>query len=169
MASAGITRVLSAISNELTVAGIARRPGDDTDLSLIPLHIEPDDGPPSLGDRAGDPKAERETAGDVVATIKRSSTAPTLPGEGNLRRFIVDIVYRSRTTRGLIAARALDDAIHERLVETATYGDGILLDEGGDFQTFCLSINSYSGMSDLGLDDDIRVEISKLLVEVYND
>ena len=54
-------------------------------------------------------------------------------------------------------------------METATYGDGILLDEGGDFQTFCLSINSYSGMSDLGLDDDIRVEISKLLVEVYND
>lgn len=154
----GSTKVLSALQADLIGAGLVRKPGIVG--TLPPLHVEPDDGPLSPGDTE-----DQETSGLLVVTARLSTTAPSVAGT-YVRKFVIDLVYRSITTKGLIQARRLDDAIYQRLIETAGYGTGVMLNEGGPDQTFCLSIENIAGLGDLGNDDEVRVQQTKYLVEV---
>lgn len=160
------TTVLTAVRNTLLAEGLIRRPADPG--ILPPLHIEPEDGPLGPGDRhdTDDPDGTRETDGDLVVTLRLSTTAPILPGEAGRRTYILDLVYKSQHTSGLIAGRALDHAIANRLIETASYGTGVMLDEGGPNQLFALSIQSFAGLGTVMREDGIVTEQAKLAVEI---
>ena len=151
------TRVLTAIRNDLETAGLIRRPS--TAGTLPALLVEPRNGPPAPGELEG-------AGGDLAVTIRLSSEAGARAGAAHTRTFIIDLIYRSVGTAGLKAGRTLDSAIRARLVQTAGYGTGVMLDAGGPAQTFAHEIAVFGGLGPLSVIGDVQTEMSKLSVEV---
>lgn len=153
------TRVLTALRNDLAgAAGLLRRPNDATPSAAPPAHIEPEGGAPA--------PLEREAPEDdatLVVTLRLSADTPTAPGR---RAVGVDVIYRSRTTRGLMRARALDAAIRARLVDGSSYGQGITLDEGGPASTFALEVSAFAGIGPVSEEGGVRTERASYTVEV---
>lgn len=152
------TRLLSALRAELVTAGLVRRPSDAG--ALPPLFIEPIDGPPAPGEREAP-----ETDGTLVVTARLSSELGEGPGDSWRRRIVVDLVYRSTGTAGIIAGRALDEAIRERLVHGADYGMGVLLDEAGS-PVRVLQFTVFGGIGPVAQEGGVRTELAKYLAEV---
>lgn len=150
------TRVLTALRNELETAGLIRRPNDAG--ALPPAHIEPEGGAPA--------PLEREAPEDdptLAVTLRLSVDTPSAPG----RRLVgVDVIYRSRTTRGLMRARALDAAIRARLVDGSSYGQGYNLDAGGDAQTLAVEVSAFAGLGPVSELGGVRTERAGYTVEV---
>ena len=136
------TRVLTATRNTLETSGLIRRPS--TAGALPALIVEPRNGPPAPGELEG-------VGAQLAVTLRLSSEAGARAGGAYSRTFIIDLVYRSIGTDGLKAGRALDSAIRARLVETAGYGTGVMLDAGGPAQTFAHEIAVFGGLGPLSL------------------
>jgi hypothetical protein len=143
--------VLTAIRDELVTAGLVRRAS--VAGSLPPVFIEPLEGPPAPGEREG-----TEAGTDLAVTLRLSGQTRPNPRS---RVDVIDVVYRSRGTSGLKAARDLDDAIVTRLVHGSSYGVG--LTAGG---LFVLAVSVFAGLGPVSQDGPVRTELAKLAVEV---
>lgn len=156
-----ITRTLTALRNELVAEGIVRAPA--TAGPLPPAHVEPgDDEPPAPGDREAP-----EDDGLLVITLRLGSTVADDPAAmAWRRRLAVDVIYRSRTNRGLIAGRRVDAAIAARLTGPDTYGLGLHLDADGPYSTHVVQATTYGGIGPVSVDAGIRTERASYLLEV---
>lgn len=153
------THVLTAFRNELEGAGLIRRPGDAGELP--PMFVEPITGPPAPGEREG-----TEAGDELVVTLRLSSELPARAGEAFVRGMVFDVVYRSTGTAGLKQGRDLDAAIRARLIQTAGYGTGVMLDEGGTHPTFVHELLLFAGVGPIAVDGDVRTELAKYGLEV---
>ena len=155
----GTTATLTALRNELEGRGLIRRP--NTPGAAPPLFIEPAGGAPAPGEREGDEGGAR-----LVVTARLSGEGPTRAGEGYRRLIIVDLIYRSTATLGLIEGRALDEAIVAALVGGSSYGTGLLLDESGPEPVLALEASVFAGLGPVSETGGVRTESSKLALEV---
>jgi len=149
-------QVLTALRDELVAAGLVRKPA--TVGNLPPMHVEPRRGPLAPGEGEAP-----ETDGDLVVTIRLSSEVAGLPP---LRRiYVVDFVYRSKASSGLLKGRALDEAIRQRLVDGSGYGVGIKLAAGQGSQLWALQVSTFGGLGPVSDVEDVHTDVSKLAVE----
>jgi hypothetical protein len=153
------TIVATSLRNELEAAGLIRRP--NAPGALPPLHVEP------LAAPAPGERESPETDGELVATLRLSSEPTLGPYDAWRRVLVFDVVYRSSTTAGLIAGRALDAAVRRRLVDRDDYGFGFVLNAGGPRPVYVLSLSIYGGLGPVGVVDGIRTEVAKYALEVY--
>ena len=153
------TAVLSALRDELELAGLIRRPAAGGDLP--PLFVEPRTGPPAPGEREG-----TEAGTDLAVTLRLSTEGTARAGEAFVRLVIVDLIYRSTGTGGLKRGRELDAAIRARLVETAGYGTGVTLAEGQPSAVHVLELAVFGGLGPVDLDGDVRTDQAKYSLEV---
>jgi hypothetical protein len=154
------TRLLTAMRNELELAGLVRRPNTAASV-LPPMHVEPSGGAPAPGER----KAP-ETDGNLVATIRLGGDLSEGPFNSYRRRTVIDVFYRSTGTDGLKAGRALDAGIRARLVERADYAQGYTLDAGGPASTLILSASVFGGIGPLSDLNGVRTDLAKYVLEV---
>lgn len=136
----GATEVLSALRADLVLRGLVRTPGT-TGSTLPPLFLEPEGGAPAPGDRS---TPENDQTLMVTLTAAGELTEP--PFDTYRRRVQADLTYRSRTTAGLMRARALHVAIDNALVNRPDYGFGVILDQGGDFELRLLQASVWAGL-----------------------
>lgn len=153
------TRLLTALRNELEGAALIRRPS--TVGALPALHVEPRDGPPAPGEREAP-----ETTGELVVTLRLSGELAEPARDAYRRRVVVDVIYRSIGTAGLIAGRALDAAIRARLVERDD-PLGYTLDAGGTHPTFLLDAQVWGGLGPVADTAGVRTEQAKYLLEAF--
>jgi hypothetical protein len=81
------------------------------------------------------------------------------------RRVQADLTYRSRTTAGLMRARALHVAIDAALVNRPDYGFGVILDQGGSFELRLLQASVWAGLGRVSntLEDGYRERAAYIL------
>lgn len=151
--------VLTALRDELELAGLIRRP--DNAGALPPAFVEPDDDAPAPGDREA---PEDDTT--LVVTIRLSGELSEPPFSSYRRRVVADVVYRSRTTRGLIRARALDAAIRARIVEQHDNAAGFMLGQGAAHATMVLQAGVYAGLSPVSNVNGTRTDRAAYVLEV---
>lgn len=155
-----VTALLTAMRDDLVAAGLVRKSGAAG--ALPPVIVEPAGGAPGPGDRfdATDPVASRETAGNLVVTLRLSGEVAASGPAARLRVAVIDVVYRSDTTGGLKAGRALDAAIRDRYVGPTTYGIGVQLP--GAFLT---QVSIFGGLGPVSDVDGVRTELAKYALE----
>lgn len=159
------TYIITALRNELEVAGLVRRTGTagpGVPAGAPPAHIEPPGGAPAPGER-DDP----ETSGELVVTLRLSGDLAEGPFDAYRRRTVIDVVYRSTTTTGLKAGRALDQAIRGRLVNRPDYGFGFTI--GAATPLFVLQASIFGGIGPVSDVDGVRTELAKYALEVLAD
>ena len=154
-------RLLTALRNELETAGLVRRPGTASGLPAV--HVEPRDGPPAPGSREGS-----ETTGDLVVTLRLSGEMAEPAFNSYRRRAVVDVIYRSTWTTGLMAGRALDAAVRTRIVNRADYGQGYTLDFGGPMATLVLEARVFGGIGPVSDIAGVRTDQAKYMFEVLS-
>ena len=152
-------RTLTALRNDLEAAGLIRRPANAG--ALPPMHVEPRDGPPAPGERES-PEAD----GELVVTLRLSGEMPEAPRDAYRRRVVVDVIYRSAGTLGLMAGRDLDAAIRARLVERDD-PLGFTLDAAGSLPTFVLDAQVWGGLGPVSNVAGVRTDQAKYMLEVF--
>jgi len=151
------TVLLTALRNDLVTLGLVRRPADAG--TAPPMHVEPRDGAPGPGGREG-----LETTGDLVVTLRLAGELGEGAFDAYRRRASFDVIYRSSSTAGLKAGRALDNAIRSRLTGGATYGVGVILDPAGT-PVHILQAVVFAGLSPVADTDGIRTERAAYVLE----
>lgn len=149
-----VNEIATAIHEELTAAGLVRRPGDAGPLP--PLIIEPRGGAPAPGDRDAP-----EDDPSLVVTLTFSGDISEGPLDGYRRRSVFDFRYRSAGTAGLKRARTLDAAIRARLVDR--YGWTM----GTDHPVYVLSSSMFGGLGKIAVRPDGTDEAAKYVFEVH--
>lgn len=153
------TDVLTALSDELETLDLIRRPNTAGDAP--PLFIEPSGAAPAPGDRDAP-----ENDATLCVTARLSTTLGEQQFDSFRRRFILDVMYRSKTTRGLKRARELDTAILEAIVHRDDYGLGWTMGTAPD-AVFVLSSQLFAGLGPVSADPGGgRTELAKYLLEV---
>jgi len=162
------TYIVTALRNELELAGLIRRSttaGPGVPAGPPPALIEPAGGAPGPGDRFDErANTDTETAGELVVTLRLSGDLAEGPFDSYRRRTVIDVIYRSSTTTGLKASRALDAAIRARLVERPDYGFGFTI--GGPTPLFVLQASIFGGLGPVSDEDGVRTELAKYALEV---
>lgn len=148
--------LITAIRDDLISAGIVRHP--NAVGTLPPLHAEPPE-PPGPGSRAddNDPDATRETAGDLVISVRLGPEIIGPPG-ASWRTWPVEFIFRSVTTQGLKRARVIESTIHERYVRASDNGEAVTLAAGGATQLQAIQVQTYSGLAYVDLTDSTRTD-----------
>jgi hypothetical protein len=152
------TYALTALRNELVELELVRKPS-------IPgaqpaMHVEPRGGAPAPGDREG-----AETTGELVVTLRLGGDVVRDTFNTGRALTSVDVVYRSSTTAGLKAGRALDAAVRALLTGNATYGIGLTLDAGGPNPLHVIQASMFAGLGPVADVDGVRTERASYLLE----
>lgn len=155
------TVVLTALRDTLVAAGLVRRPGT-TNSTLPPIHVEPSGGAPAPGGREAP-----EDHPTLVVTLRLSGEVAQGPTMALRRIIVVDLVYRSRTTAGLKAGRALDAAVRDALVERSDYGVGLTIGTTQPVQV--LQATVFGGLGPVSDVEDVRTDRAAYALEVLAD
>lgn len=160
-----VNDVLTAIRDDLTAAGIIRKPR--TAGVLPPLFLEPDGGAPAPGELEA-PEDNYDTAkktGLVVSLF--ASELGEAPLDRYRRRIIVDVRYRSKGTAGLKRGRDLDQALRARYVVRDGGRLGFTLAAGQASEVFVHDAQLWAGLGPISRTVDRGVdEVAKYLLEV---
>lgn len=180
------TRVMKAFAEHLVANGLVRLAsvagpqsapvgtgGGSTGISaggggVPPVHVEPNN---QLGVAPGE-RPSPENDDTLVVTMRHSTQLGERPPDTYRKRFVIDMVYRSRTGAGvgtgpLKRARALDAAISD-LISGAARGDyGYGWTMGTSNSVLVLECAPYSGLTPLSRDDsEGAIDIAKYIFEV---
>ena len=177
------TRVQKAFAEHIIAAGLLRHAntagpqsapigtGGSGGISaggggVPPLHVEPN---AKLGVAPGE-RSSPENDDTLVVSMRLSTQPGERPFDTYRKRFVIDMIYRSRTGAGvgtgpLKRARALDAAISDLLTGRTDYGYGWTM--GTSHPVFVLECSPYSGLAPIARDDsEGATDLSKYLFEV---
>lgn len=158
------TDVLTALRDELVQRGLIRKAtttgAESATGAPPPCHVEPT-APPAPGEREAP-----EDDGSLVLTLRLSTELGEQPFDSYRRRFVIDAVYRSKTTGGLKRGRALDSAIRSALVDgRPDYGLGWTM--GTTAPVLVLSSQVFGGLGPVSRDaGQGATEVAKYVLEV---